>query len=100
MESEATNTVPLWLHRVLTYYLKELPFGAFLLKDQKLALGVGLSQSDKKKASEFASSEGKGKCLATEVAGESEKSDDGISAINVESNMDAESAEATEDVSI
>ena len=38
---------------------------------------------------------GKVKFLAAEAAREGEKSDEGASAVNVESNMDAEAAEAT-----
>ena len=40
---------------------------------------------------------GKVKFLAAEAAREGEKSDEGASAVNVESNMDAEADEATED---
>ena len=40
---------------------------------------------------------GKGKFLAAEAARKVEKSDEGASAVNVESNMDAAAAEATKD---
>ena len=39
---------------------------------------------------------GKVKCIAAEAAREGEKSDEGASAVNMESNMDAEVSEATE----
>ena len=46
---------------------------------------------------EEVAAEEEGECLAAEANGEGGKSDEGTSAVNVESNMDAEAAEAIED---
>ena len=43
-------------------------------KSQKLALGIGISQSEAKKAAEDATAEEVSKCMAAEAAGEGEKS--------------------------
>ena len=45
---------------------------------------MGISQSESKKAAEDAAEGEERKCLAAEVAGEGEKSDEGESAVNVE----------------
>ena len=89
--------MPVWLHQSLTNYIKGFPCGDFLSKRQKLVLGMGLSQAKTKKAAEDAAAEEEGECLAAEANGEGGKSDEGTSAVNVESNMDAEAAEAIED---
>ena len=52
---------------------KNFPVGLAIRKAKKLALGVGLSQSEVKKASEDATAEEEKKCLAAEAAGEGEK---------------------------
>ena len=44
---------------------------------------MGISQSESKKASEYAASEEHSKCLAAEAIGEGEKSDEGASEENV-----------------
>ena len=44
------------------------------LERGKTALGMGLSQSEAKKAAEYATSEEERKCLVAEAAGEGEKS--------------------------
>ena len=62
-----------------------------------MALGVGLSRAEAKKEAEYAAEEEERTFLAAEAAGEGEKSDEGSSAVNVESYMDAEAAEETED---
>ena len=64
---------------------------------KKLALKMGLSQYKANKAAEDAASEEEGKCLEEEAAGEGEKSDDGTSEVKLESNLDADTAEETED---
>ena len=61
-----------------------------------MALGMGLSQADKKKSAEDASVEKEVKCLATEAAGEGKESDERMSALNMESSLDAEASEAAE----
>ena len=50
---------------------------------KKLALGMGLSKYEVKKAEEDAAAEEESKYLATEASGECEKSDEGESAGNV-----------------
>ena len=50
IESEATNTVLLWIHQALTNYLKVFICEGILLKGQKLDLGMGLYQADTNKA--------------------------------------------------
>ena len=57
--------------------------GLAIRKAKKLALGVGLSKSEAKKAAEDAAAEEEIKCLAEEAAGEGEKSDEGASSGNV-----------------
>ena len=58
--------------------------GLAVRKTKKLASGMGLSQSEAKKAAEDAAAEEDSKCLAAEAAGEGEKLDEGASAGNVE----------------
>ena len=53
---------------------KDLPVGLAIIKAKKLALGMGLSQSEAKKAAEDATSEEERKCLTAEAAGEGGKS--------------------------
>ena len=53
------------------------------LEKPKICLGVGLSQSEAKKAAEDAAEEEESKFLVEEVAGEGEKSDEGASVVNV-----------------
>ena len=48
------------------------------------------------KAAKYAAAEEERKFLAEEASGEGEKSDEGASAENLESNLDAEAFEATE----
>ena len=57
---------------------------------------MGLSQSETNKAAEDAAAEEEGKCLAEEASGESEESDEGASAVNMEYILDAETYEANE----
>ena len=52
-------------------------------KDKQLALGMGLSQSEAKKAAEDATAKEEIKCLAAEAAEEGEKSDEGASEGNL-----------------
>ena len=73
--------------------------GLAIRKAKKLALGMGISQAKAKKVAEDAVAEGEGKFLVAEAAGEGEKLDEGASAVNAESNMDAEADEAAEDES-
>ena len=63
---------------------KYCPVGIAIRKAKILALGMGLSKSEAKKAVEDAAEEEERKCLAAEAAGEGEKSDDGASSVNVE----------------
>ena len=51
--------------------------GLAIRKFKKLSLGMGIYQSEAKKAAEDAASEEERKCLASEAAGEGEKSDEG-----------------------
>ena len=51
---------------------------------KKLALEMGLSQSEAKKAAEDAAAEEEKKCLAEEAAGEGEKVYEGESLVNTE----------------
>ena len=53
---------------------KEFPVGFVIIKAKKMALGMGLSQSEAKKAAEDAAAKEERKCLAAEAAGEGEKS--------------------------
>ena len=53
---------------------KDFPVGIAIREAKKLALGMGLSHSEAKKAAYYATSEEERKCLAEEAAGESEKS--------------------------
>ena len=69
MESEATNTVPVWIQQSLTHYHKGFPCGDFLLGGQNISLGMGIYQSDINKAAEDAASEEEGGCLVAEVVG-------------------------------
>ena len=62
---------------------KDCPVGLTIRQAKKLALGMGLSQSEAKKVSEDASAGEDRKFLAAEAAGEGEKSDEGASAVNV-----------------
>ena len=62
-----------------------------------MALGMGLSQVEAKKASEDAAAEEGRNFLAAEASGKGVKSVERASSVNVESNMDAEADEATED---
>ena len=48
--------------------------GLAIRKAKKLVFGMGLSQSEAKKASEDATSEEERKCLTAEAVGEGEKS--------------------------
>ena len=57
--------------------------GFEIRKAKTFVLGVGLSQSEAKKAVEDASAEEETKCLAAEAAGEGEKSDEEASSGNV-----------------
>ena len=52
----------------------DFPVGLAIRKAKKLALGVGLSQSEAKKAAEDTTAEEESKCLAAEAAGGGEKS--------------------------
>ena len=45
---------------------------------------MGISQSEEKKAAEYATAEEESKCLAAEAAWEGERSDVGASALNAE----------------
>ena len=62
---------------------KDCSVGLAIRKAQKLALGMGLSKSEAKKAVEDAASEEESKYLALEATGEGKKSDKGASAGNV-----------------
>ena len=53
---------------------KDSPVGLANRKAKKLALGMGLSQSEAKKAAEDAYAEEESECPAAEAAGEGEKS--------------------------
>ena len=64
--------------------------GLEIRKANKLALGMGLSQSKSRKAAEDAAAEEERKCLAAEAAGEGEKADGRASSGNVVYNLDAE----------
>ena len=55
-----------------------------------------LSQADTKKAAEDSAAEEEGNFLASEADGGGKESDEGELALNVESNMDSEVAEANE----
>ena len=57
---------------------------------------MGISQAEANKAAEDSAEQEEYKCLAAEAAGEGEKSDEGESAVNVETNMDSEAAETDE----
>ena len=48
-----------------------------------MVLGMGLSQSEAKKAAEDGTAEDQRKCLAEEAVREGEKLDEGVSAVNV-----------------
>ena len=76
-------------------YLKVFPCGDSVRKYNKMAFGVRISQADARTSAENAAAKEEFKCLTVQAAGDGEKSDDGGSAVNVESNMDAEAAEAT-----
>ena len=97
IESIARNTVPVLTHKALMYYHKGLTCWDFLLKGKKLTLGGWLSQFVTRKSEEDASSEEEGKCLESEAYGESEWSHEGVSAVNLESNLIAEAAKAADD---
>ena len=62
-----------------------------------MALRMGIFQAETKKAAEDAAAKEEGKCLAAEAAGEGKESDERVSAANLESSLDAESYESTED---
>ena len=64
--------------------------GFAIIMAKKMALGMGISKSEAKKAAEDAEVEEERKRLASEAAGEGGKSDEGGSAGNVVYNMDAE----------
>ena len=53
---------------------KDFPVGLATREAKKLALGMGLSQSEAKKAAEDAYAEEESECPAAEAAGEGEKS--------------------------
>ena len=57
--------------------------GLAIRKAKKMALGMALSKSEARKASEDAVAEEESKCLVAEAAGEGEKSDERESAGNV-----------------
>ena len=59
---------------------KDYPVGLAIRKAKTMAFGVGISQSEAKKAAYDAAAEEERKCLAEEAAGEVEKSDEGESA--------------------
>ena len=52
--------------------------GLAIRKAKKVALGMGLSQSEAKKAAEDATAEKESKCMAVEAVGEGEKSADEV----------------------
>ena len=54
----------------------------------------------KRKAEEDSATEKEGKCLVTEAAGRDEKSDEEVSSVNLEYNLDEGADEATEDGSL
>ena len=56
---------------------KDCPVGLAIRNPKKIAFGMALSKSRAKKAEEDAASEEERKCLASEAAGEGEKSDEG-----------------------
>ena len=87
----------MWLHQVLTNYHKGFLCGDFLSEVQNFALGVGISQSEAMKAGEYVAADKDRKFLAAEAYGKGEESSDGVSAVNVESSLDAEATESTED---
>ena len=62
-----------------------------------MALGMEISQAEAKKASGDASAEEGRNFLAAEASGKGVKSVERASSVNVESNMNAEADEATED---
>ena len=76
-----------------TNYLKVLPLGDCNDKDQQLDLGMGLSESNTREGKKICSNRVRSKKLVEEAAGESEKSYEGASAVNVESNLGAEATE-------
>ena len=49
---------------------KDFPVGIAIRKAKQLALGMGISQSNAKKASEYAALEEESKCLSSEASGE------------------------------
>ena len=55
-------------------FLQGFPCGTYNSKGQKLALGIVISRSEVKKASEDATLEEDSKCLSAEADGEGEKS--------------------------
>ena len=57
----------------LRFSFKDCPVGLAIRKAKKLALGMGLSQSEAKKAAEYATAEEWSKCLEEEAAGDGEK---------------------------
>ena len=62
-----------------------------------MSLGMGISVFDTKKVAYDAAADKKGNCLMIDASGVDEESYEGASAVNVESNMDADAAVATED---
>ena len=58
----------------LQVYSKDCPVGLAIRKAKKMALGMGISQSEAKKAAEDATTGEDSKCLESEAAGEDEKS--------------------------
>ena len=62
---------------------KDRPVGLAIIKANRLALGIELSQYEAKKASEDSLAEEESKFLAEEAAGEGKTSDEGASSGNV-----------------
>ena len=66
---ETKKVVPVWLHQALTSYLKRLPCGTCNQKGQKLALGMGISQSEANMVTKDSAEEEERTFLASEAAG-------------------------------
>ena len=63
---------------------KYCPVGLAIRRAKTLALGMGISQSEAKKAAEDSAAEEERKFLAAEAPGEGDKSDEGESAVSSE----------------
>ena len=69
---------------VATHGTMDFPMGISIRNAKHFALGMGIYQSESKKAADDAAAEEESKCMAAEAAGEGEKSDEGASSVNME----------------